>query len=174
MTFRMRGHEEASGTSYVPSSLLEEWGARDPIANYVQLLKDEKLLNEKALNDIRNRIRKEVDDVVRNVFAEAPAVQVSPETELNDVYAPAGPQIPLPATPTMHSRRFIDAISDGLRQAMHRHPNLLLMGQDIADYGGVFKVTEGFLEEFGKERIDRKSTRLNSSHSCATRMTSSA
>ncbi|HEY9560724.1 MAG TPA: dehydrogenase E1 component subunit alpha/beta [Anseongella sp.] len=153
MTFRMRGHEEASGTSYVPSSLLEEWGARDPIANYVQLLKDEKLLNEKALNDIRNRIRKEVDDVVRNVFAEAPAVQVSPETELNDVYAPAGPQIPLPATPTMHSRRFIDAISDGLRQAMHRHPNLLLMGQDIADYGGVFKVTEGFLEEFGKERI---------------------
>ena len=52
-----------------------------------------------------------------------------------------------------HDSRLIDAIKEGLHQSMQQHPNLILMGQDIAEYGGAFKITEGFVEEFGKERV---------------------
>ncbi len=163
-TFRMRGHEEASGTKYVPQELFEMWGKKDPVSNYEQYLIEEGILNEEIISTIKTRIKKEIDEGVEIVENEA---DIIPDTslELNDIYMPSS--IPdavssyqtlqhvviKPASENKSKKRFVDAISDGLRQAMEKHPNLVLMGQDIADYGGVFKITQGFLEQFGKGRV---------------------
>jgi 2-oxoisovalerate dehydrogenase E1 component len=160
VTFRMRGHEEASGTKYVPKELMDEWAKKDPIENYEKWLLKEGILTEERIQAIKNGYKKDVQAAVDVMFNEPEPV---PDTadELADVYAPITPG-PSPressrATPLSLGERpgvrFIDAISDGLREAMHRHPELVLMGQDIADYGGVFKITQGFVEEFGKERV---------------------
>jgi 2-oxoisovalerate dehydrogenase E1 component len=153
ITFRMRGHEEASGTKYVPKEMMEAWAKKDPIDNYERFLLEQGVLDAKKIEKIRQSIRKEITDAVEFAFAE-PHVAPSTEAELADVYAPftAVPALPDPAAGTTN-RRFVDAVSDGLREAMRRHPNLVLMGQDIADYGGVFKITEGFMDEFGKDRV---------------------
>lgn len=152
MTFRMRGHEEASGTKYVPQELMDAWALRDPIDNYERWLMTEGVLTEEQANTFKAAYKKEIQAAVDVMFAE-PEPEPDTEEELRDVYIPN----PLPAPPTTASggneKRFIDAISDGLRTAMHRHPNLVLMGQDIADYGGVFKITQGFVGEFGKARV---------------------
>jgi len=151
VTFRMRGHEEASGTKYVPKELFEDWGKKDPIRMYEEYLLDNNILTHDRIASFRAEIKKEIDEGVEAVFEE-PEVVPDTETEMNDVYAPytfvkSGPS---PATAEM---RLVDAVSDGLRESLRRHPQLVIMGQDIAEYGGVFKVTEGFLEEFGKDRI---------------------
>ncbi|HYH57525.1 MAG TPA: thiamine pyrophosphate-dependent enzyme, partial [Anseongella sp.] len=151
MTFRMRGHEEASGTAYVPASLLEEWRAKDPITSFENFLLEENVISADEADLLKERIRKEINELVRDSWKE-PGISARSETELQDVYAPG-----LPHTPSPESRktpkRYLDAISDAMRQGMRRHENLLLMGQDIAGYGGVFKVTEGFLGEFGRARV---------------------
>jgi len=151
MTFRMRGHEEASGTKYVPKKLMEEWAKKDPVENFEKYLLKEGVINEKYSETIRKKIKKEIDAGLSEAVEEK-LPEPNTETELNDVYAPFAQQLIKPSEKTSE-KRFIDAISDGLRQSMERHSNLVLMGQDIAGYGGVFKITEGFVEKFGKDRV---------------------
>jgi len=150
-TFRMRGHEEASGTKYVPQELMDSWAEKDPLQNFENYLQEEGILDETQVDQYKKDIRKEINAALKKV-SEEPPVASSVEAELTDVYAPHSPQTQSPAGPA-RQKRFIDAISEGLRMAMEKHPQLVLMGQDIAEYGGVFKITEGFVEQFGKERV---------------------
>jgi 2-oxoisovalerate dehydrogenase E1 component len=152
ITFRMRGHEEASGTKYVPQELFEEWGKKDPLKNYEKYLLDEAVLTEDLIEKYRAEIKQEIEDGLEQAFAE-PKIVPNTELEYHDLYA-SFDNIPVKAYSVgSTNKRLVDAISDGLRESMQRHPNLVLMGQDIADYGGVFKVTEGFVEAFGPERV---------------------
>jgi len=173
MTFRMRGHEEASGTKYVPKEMMDAWALRDPIDNYERWLLAEGILTAEQAEAFKSAYKKEIQAAVDVMFAE-PEPEPSTEEELRDVYAPLSSEFEVrslrfempsemsSAEPTSNFKlqtsnsketRFIDALSDGLRTAMRRHSNLVLMGQDIADYGGVFKITQGFVEEFGKARV---------------------
>ena len=158
MTFRMRGHEEASGTKYVPPELFEEWGRKDPVANYEQWLLAEGVLSTDERDDLRADIKREIEEGLKEAFAE-PEPAPDRATEVGDVYAPfqlvegTSPLAEEPSATGAPEKRFIDAISEGLAQSMERHPELVLMGQDIAEYGGAFKITEGFVERFGKERV---------------------
>lgn len=151
VTFRMRGHEEASGTKYVPQELMDEWAKKDPIDNYEKWLLKEGLITEADIKALRDRYKKDVQKAVDVMFDE-PEPVADTEEELADVYQAHPPAVHAGDAPRKEMR-FIDAISDGLREAMRRHPELVLMGQDIADYGGVFKITNGFVEEFGKKRV---------------------
>lgn len=154
MTFRMRGHEEASGTKYVPKELFEEWGAKDPIKKFEQFLLDERVITEMEIADIRNAYKEELEKELAIAYKAAP-MTISDAAELADVYAPhnADPALLQKAEGPSRDARFIDAISEGLKQSMERYPNMVIMGQDIAEYGGAFKITEGFVEKFGKQRI---------------------
>lgn len=151
ITFRMRGHEEASGVKYVPKELLDTWAAKDPVSNYENWLTTEGVLDDSTKNSIRAKHQAAIDAALQEVFAE-PEIKPDLQTELQDVYAPFTQVVVQPNGPTSE-KRLIDAISDGLRQAMEKHPKLVLMGQDIAEYGGVFKITQGFVEAFGKDRV---------------------
>lgn len=152
MTFRMRGHEEASGTKYVPKELFEEWGKKDPVKNYEDFLLREKLLTPEKIEAIREAIQQEIEEGLEIGFAAPP---VTPDTaeEVADVYQPYTAANTDTTALAKSEKKMIQALSDGMRQAMQRHDNLVLMGQDIAEYGGAFKVTEGFVEEFGKARV---------------------
>ncbi len=152
MTFRMRGHEEASGTKYYPEGLQDEWTKKDPVANYELFLHEIELLTPELKASIQESIKKEIQDGLEVAFAEAP-ITADLQRELDDVYAPHQQAVIAPATSATSEKRLIDAISDGLRQSMERYPELVIMGQDVAEYGGVFKVTEGFVEQFGKDRV---------------------
>lgn len=152
ITFRMRGHEEASGTKYIDPKLFEEWGRKDPIKNYEEFLLEENILTEEIRSKYRKEIKIEIEDGIEIAFGEK-NIEPDTEEELKDVYAPNNFSETKPASDKKSNKRLIDSISDGLRLAMRRHPNLVLMGQDIAEYGGVFKITEGFVKEFGKERV---------------------
>ncbi len=152
ITFRMRGHEEASGTKYVPKELMETWAKKDPLENYEQYLLKEQVIDEKFADSLRKKIKKEIEAGLAIAFEET-YPEASTEREMNDVHAPFVQEVVSPATEKKSEKRFIDAISDGLRQSMEKHSNLVLMGQDIADYGGVFKITEGFVKQFGKDRV---------------------
>lgn len=151
MTFRMRGHEEASGTKYYPEGLQDDWKAYDPIDAYTAYLKSEGLLSDALEAEVAKEIKKEIQDGLEVAFAEE-TIEPNLESELEDIYAPYVP-VEIEATGNKTEKRFVDAIQDGLRQAMERHDDLVIMGQDIAEYGGVFKITEGFVDQFGKERV---------------------
>lgn len=151
MTFRMRGHEEASGVKYVPKELFEEWGKKDPVTNFEQYLKEEGVLTDNGIAHIRETIQKEIEDGLAAGFA-APHIQPDTREEVADVYAPLTAPVANPSGPASE-KKFIQAISDALKDGMDRHPNLVLMGQDIAEYGGAFKVTDGFVQEYGKDRV---------------------
>jgi 2-oxoisovalerate dehydrogenase E1 component len=152
ITFRMRGHEEASGTKYVPQELFDIWGKKDPVNNYEAWLLEEKILTEESRLALRAELKKYIEDGVQATFAE-PDIIPNTEDEIRDVYAPFNFNETSPETGKTTKKRLIDAISDGLAQAMEKHPELVLMGQDIAEYGGVFKITDGFVERFGKDRV---------------------
>jgi 2-oxoisovalerate dehydrogenase E1 component len=152
ITFRMRGHEEASGTKYIPKELMETWAKKDPVENYEKYLLAEGVVDEKYIESLRKKIKKEIEQGLAIAFEETHPV-ASTDVEVNDTYAPFTQQIIPPASDKKSEKRFIDAISDGLRQSMERHDNLVLMGQDIAEYGGAFKITDGFVAKFGKERV---------------------
>lgn len=163
ITFRMRGHEEASGTKYVPQELFEEWGKKDPITNYEAWLKAEGILTDDMIAEYRAAFKKEIDEGVEAVQAE-PDITPDMAIEMNDVYAPVSAQTSTnygnlqhvtiaPVSDKQSRKRLVDALSDGLKQSMQRYDQLVLMGQDIAEYGGVFKITQGFVEEFGKGRV---------------------
>lgn len=166
LTFRMRGHEEASGTKYVPPELFKLWEQKDPISNFEKYLLDQEVLTTASVEGIRNEFREKIESELAAGFNTKPVV-ADTEQELEDVYAKreetgsrkyevrvidnSGHTADgLPAAPEL---RMIDAIKDGLRLSMQQHPNLVLMGQDIAEYGGAFKITEGFVQEFGKQRV---------------------
>lgn len=151
MTFRMRGHEEASGVKYVPKELFEKWQAKDPVKNYETYLQNEGLLKSSTIQIIRDKFKIEIEKALETAFAE-PKIKPNTAYELADVYAPFEQTISEPGK-VVKEKRLVDAISDGLYEAMKKHDNLILMGQDIAEYGGVFKVTENFYKEFGKERV---------------------
>lgn len=152
ITFRMRGHEEASGTKYVPKKLMEEWAKKDPVENFEKYLVDEKVLNEKSIGEIKKKLKREIEVGLEEAFQET-YPEADTEREMNDVYSPFTQNLITPQSENKSEKRFIDAISDGLRQSMERWPELVLMGQDIAEYGGVFKITDGFVEKFGKPRV---------------------
>lgn len=152
MTFRMRGHEEASGVKYVPKELFEEWGKKDPVLRFEEYLLEHEVLNHFLIKEIKEKIKAEIDAGVQKGFV-APPIEPDTEEEMADIYTPFDNTAIAPATEAKSEKKFIQAISDGLRQSMEKHPNLVLMGQDIAEYGGAFKVTEGFTDAFGKERV---------------------
>ncbi len=181
MTFRMRGHEEASGTKYVPKELFEEWEKKDPVKNYERFLIEEKIITEEQVVSIRAELKQKIEEELKLGFEGIP-VTPDEEEELEDVYKRPSPPAPKGGGSIAQPRlldnsainsefqlsglsdaesplrgvggiRFVDAIKEGLFQSMQQHPNLILMGQDIAEYGGAFKITEGFGKEFGKERV---------------------
>jgi 2-oxoisovalerate dehydrogenase E1 component len=152
LTFRMRGHEEASGTKYVPKELLEAWQVKDPIKNYEDWLLKEGLLAEQGITATRDEMRQRIEEELRMGFDSKPII-VNPAAELADVYAKRPTANHQPPTTSTRELRFIDAIKEGLYQSMQRNDNLVFMGQDIAEYGGAFKITEGFVDAFGKARV---------------------
>ena len=179
MTFRMRGHEEASGVKYVPAALFTEWETRDPISNYEEWLIRESIISETEAATLRSNAKAYIDKELAIAY-QADKIIANSKEEIDDVYmplpahpvkqlnnSPAGEwqwseknpveskpkRYPAIASSKLTDKKFIGAISDALRQSMHEHPNLILMGQDIAEYGGAFKVTENFVSEFGKERV---------------------
>ncbi len=165
MTFRMRGHEEASGVKYVPKNLFDLWEQKDPINTFENYLLEQQVLTEQSVKDIRNNLKEYIETELQQAYA-SPVLIPDTATEINDVYAlpvkKAG-EVPVVKIDTVqsislagsvvHEKRFVEAIKEGLYQSLEQHPNLVLMGQDIAEYGGAFKVTEGFSEKFGKARI---------------------
>jgi 2-oxoisovalerate dehydrogenase E1 component len=151
LTFRMRGHEEASGTKYVPQHLFDVWREKDPVKNFETYLLDELVLRPEWVPQMKAEFTNLIEAEIEKVFSE-PDIIPNTETELADMYK----QYSFPAVQSNNittSKRYIDAISDGLKQGMRKYDNLVIMGQDIAEYGGAFKITQGFVEEFGKERV---------------------
>ncbi len=151
MTFRMRGHEEASGVKYVPTELIEAWGKKDPLNNYEQYLLEKGLLTSTAIENFKVENQKLIQDHL-DITADEPDLEANLDFELKDVYKPADYKEVIPSSITKELR-LIDAISAGLDEAMQKHPDLVLMGQDIGDYGGVFKITDGFVKKFGADRV---------------------
>ena len=150
-TFRMRGHEEASGTKYVPRELMDHWATRDPLENFAFHLRETEILGEEQEVEIKKEIAHKINENLELAFSEDP-VSFDLTNELNDVFHPFEYK-PIGVDSKVKNIRLVDAVSEGLGQSMERHSNLVLMGQDIAEYGGVFKVTEGFIEAFGKDRV---------------------
>ena len=151
-TFRMRGHEEASGTKYVPKELMDTWADKDPVTNFEAFLLNEGVIDQDFIDALKVDIKAEIEQGLSLADAEEP-IQSSTATELDDVYAPYHFEEQKPTTDITKNIRLVDAISDGLRQSMERFENSVIMGQYIAEYGGVFKITDGFLKQFGKDRI---------------------
>ncbi|WP_339837324.1 dehydrogenase E1 component subunit alpha/beta [uncultured Maribacter sp.] len=150
-TFRMRGHEEASGTKYVPQELLEAWAEKDPLENFISFLKEEKILTDDIINTVRAEIQAEIDEHLQIAYSEESIIP-NESKELSEVYQKFDYKEVAPSIHTTNIR-LVDAISDGLRLSMKKYNNLVIMGQDVAEYGGVFKITEGFIDDFGKERV---------------------
>ena len=151
MTFRMRGHEESSGTKYYPEGLQDEWAKKDPVLNFELYLLEQGILTKESIEEIKKSFKDEIQAGFDTANAEE-AIIPNIEVELADIYAPFKQEVQKPNGPLVE-KRFIDAIQEALIQSMERYPDLILMGQDIAEYGGAFKVTEGLLEKFGKERV---------------------
>lgn len=150
-TFRMRGHEEASGTKYVPQELMDMWAEKDPIDNFKHFLIEENILTEELDALWKAEFKAEIDSHLEIAGAED-NITPSETNELNDVYKSFKYQ-EVKENDKTEELRLIDAISQGLKQSMERHEDLVIMGQDVAEYGGVFKITDGFLKQFGKERV---------------------
>lgn len=151
MTFRIRGHEESSGTKYYPEGIQDEWALRDPLTNYELFLKEEGILTDEIENSYRNEIKESIQTSFELAHNE-PTIISDESTEELDVFSSFKQEVIVSDGPTKEIR-FIDAIQEGLRQSMEKYPELVLMGQDIAEYGGAFKVTEGLVDLFGKGRV---------------------
>ena len=151
LTFRMRGHEEASGTKYVPDELMKKWSQKDPISNYENFLIESNVLSIEEIATIKSEINEEINNSWQDAENESYTQSVN-NKEINDVFMPFKQETTI-SNDSVSQKRLVDAISDALRQSFKAHDNLVIMGQDIAEYGGVFKITDGFVEEFGKSRI---------------------
>jgi 2-oxoisovalerate dehydrogenase E1 component len=151
-TFRIKGHEEASGQEYIENSLIDQWAKKDPIKNYEKFLLKEKIISNDSIKKTRNKIAKEIDTNWKDANS-LPEVKFNQQKELSDVFkeykAATIPNI----SNTQENIRFVDSIKNGIDEAMEEHDNLVIMGQDIAEYGGVFKITEGLIGKYGKNRV---------------------
>jgi len=152
MTFRMRGHEEASGTKYVPQELFDKWAKKDPVDNYEQFLLKQKVISQEEIDELRKEIKAKINEGLK-IAGEDTYPEVSTEQQLADMYLANDSNAIAPKSENKTPKRYVDAISDGLKQSLEKFPELVVMGQDVADYGGVFKITEGFIDQFGKDRI---------------------
>ncbi|TVP52835.1 MAG: dehydrogenase [Mongoliibacter sp.] len=152
VTFRMRGHEEASGTKYVPKQLMDSWALKDPVENYEQYLEENGFLTLEEKERINKKIKEAINLGLEKAFGEE-NIKPNLEEELNDVFKPFTQKIIAPSTDSKTEKRFVDAISDALKLSMEKYSNLVLMGQDIGTYGGVFKITDGFVSQFGRARV---------------------
>lgn len=150
-TFRMRGHEEASGTKYYPDGLQDQWAEKDPVESFRSFLLDEQVLTPELNEQLMADMKQEINAAFEAAFQEEP-IRFNREVELADRFAPADYPLEEPSA-EKREMRLVDALHDALGQAMERHDNLVLMGQDIAKYGGVFKVTDGLVDRFGPERV---------------------
>ncbi len=150
-TFRMRGHEEASGTKYVPEKLMKKWEKKDPITNYEKFLLEEGVVQEEEIRQFKEEIMEEINSNLKLAFDES-TIDINETKELNEVYQEFNYEHIEPKS-DIKNIRFVDAVSQGLEQSMERYNEMIIMGQDIADYGGVFKITEGFTSKFGKSRV---------------------
>jgi len=150
-TFRMRGHEEASGTKYVPQDLIDAWAIKDPIENFKSYLETEGVLNDTIETTLREQFKQEINDNLKLAFEESD-IEVDLSKELGDVFQSHEYQH-IEKNESVKNIRLVDAISEGLKQSMEKHNDLVIMGQDVAEYGGVFKITDGFVEAFGKDRV---------------------
>ncbi|SNZ00005.1 2-oxoisovalerate dehydrogenase E1 component [Flagellimonas pacifica] len=150
-TFRMRGHEEASGTKYVPEKLMKRWAKKDPLVNYETFLLDEKIISREEIEQFKADISEEINLNLKTAFDE-PLIEVSETKELKEVYQEFD-YLHIESKNNLDNIRFVDAVSQGLEQSMERYNELIILGQDVADYGGVFKITEGFTSKFGKSRV---------------------
>lgn len=151
LTFRMRGHEEASGTKYVPQHLFDEWVKKDPVKNFEDYLVSQNILSEELIASIKIKFKTEIEQEVESAFNE-PEPIVNDAIELDDMFFPYQQKVITPSEE--HAElRYLDAITAGLKEGMQRFDNLVIMGQDIAEYGGAFKITDGFVEKFGKARV---------------------
>ena len=150
-TFRRRGHEEASGTKYYPQGLIEAWEKNDPVDRYTEFLIQQGVLDEGRLEELKKAHKANIESSLKAAEAQ-PVVEPDQEAEFDRLFRQETGVLRSPGTDS-REMRFIDAVSEGLGQAMERHPNLVLMGQDIGDYGGVFKVTDGFVDRFGRDRV---------------------
>ncbi|SMG23795.1 2-oxoisovalerate dehydrogenase E1 component [Marivirga sericea] len=152
MTFRMRGHEEASGTKYVPQELFDQWAKKDPVDRYEEFLVKEEIISQGEIDNLRAAIKADINEGLKlanqDIYPE-----VNTDQQIADLFLQGHSKPISPKSEKKSSKRYIDAISDGLRQSFEKYPELVIMGQDVADYGGVFKITEGFIDQFGKDRI---------------------
>lgn len=152
MSFRIRGHEEASGTKYYPEGLIDEWSKQDPIANFEEYLLQEKVITKANVKVFQEEIKKEIDQGL-SIASLEDAITANTKVELNDLYFQFEQKLTEAKTEKSSEKRFVDAIRDAMFQSLEKYPNLIIMGQDIAEYGGVFKATDGFVKLFGKDRI---------------------
>ena len=152
LTFRMRGHEEASGTKYVPKELMDEWAEKDPVSNYQDFLLAEGVIDQDYIKDFKKNVKAEIEEALETADNEE-QITADLTHELNDVFAPNHFEETNTTSSNTKNIRLVDAISDGLRQSMEKYDNSVIMGQDIAEYGGVFKITDGFVEQLGKDRV---------------------
>lgn len=151
-TFRMRGHEEASGTKYVPKKLMDTWAKKDPVSNFEKYLLKQKIIDQLYIDELKKSYKEKINQEVEKAF-DSEIVTAEKELELGDIFHGTEAAAVSPETDTKSNKRFIDAIKDGLDLAMERHESMVIMGQDIAEYGGVFKITEGFVEKYGTGRV---------------------
>lgn len=151
LTFRRRGHEEASGTKYVPKELIESWEEKDPITNFENHLLNKNILNDQLIKSFKKDIKNDIQQGLEIAFNEE-SISFEEKSFVKDVYSPFNFKAIKSGVTTSYIR-FIDAIQDGLKEAMSVFDNTIIMGQDIAEYGGAFKVTEGFVELFGNDRV---------------------
>ncbi|MEM6801782.1 MAG: dehydrogenase E1 component subunit alpha/beta [Bacteroidota bacterium] len=151
-TFRMRGHEEASGTKYVPQSMMDAWAKRDPLSRFADFLLTEEILEGSQLVGIQKEMKQEINQIVAQAMAEE-KISIELQKEIKEVYAPAEYDVIDPNWENRSEIRFVDAISSALEEGMKKYDDLVIMGQDVADYGGVFKITDGFIDKFGKKRV---------------------
>ena len=151
-TFRMKGHEEASGQGYIENSLIEKWAKKDPIKNYEKFLLKEKIISDDSIKKITQKIGKEIDANWKDANS-LPEVKFNQQKELSDVFKEYKATTIANNSNTSENIRFVDSIKNGIDEAMEEHDNLVIMGQDIAEYGGVFKITEGLMDKYGKNRV---------------------
>ena len=151
-TFRIKGHEEASGQEYIENSLIDQWAKKDPIKNYEKFLLKEKIISNDSIKKTRNKIAKEIDTNWKDANS-LPEVKFNQQKELSDVFKEYKATTIVNNSNTSENIRFVDSIKNGIDEAMEEHDNLVIMGQDIAEYGGVFKITEGLMDKYGKNRV---------------------
>ena len=151
-TFRMKGHEEASGQEYIENTLIDQWAKKDPINNYEKFLLKEKIISNDSIKKITQKIGKEIDTNWRDANS-LPEVKFNQQKELLDVFKEYKATTITNSSNTSENIRFVDSIKNGIYEAMEEHDNLVIMGQDIAEYGGVFKITEGLMDKYGKNRV---------------------